>query len=65
MKKALVDEYNPDVICGCESHLDQSFYTSEIFPDTYNVFRKDHTMGGGRVFLYIKKYLRTTTGCGN
>ena len=55
---ALVDEHNPDVICGCKSHLDQSFYTSEIFPDTYNVFRKDFTMGGEGVFLCIKKYLQ-------
>ena len=55
---ALIDEHNPDVICGCESHLDQSFYASEIFPDIYNVFRKDCTMGGGGVFLCIKKYLQ-------
>ena len=27
---ALVDEHNPDVIEGSESHLDQSFFTSEI-----------------------------------
>ena len=47
---ALVNEHNSDVICGSESHLDQSFYTSEIFPDTYNVFRKDQTLGGGGVF---------------
>ena len=25
---SLVNEYNPDVICGNESYLDQSFYTS-------------------------------------
>ena len=54
---ALVDEHNPDVIGGSESHLDQSFFTPEIFPDYYNVFRKDRTMGGGGVFLCIKKCL--------
>ena len=46
------------MICGSESHLNQSSYTSEIFPDTYNVFRKDRTMGGGEVFLCIKKQLQ-------
>ena len=55
---ALVNEHNSNVICGSESHLDQSFYTSEIFPDTYNVFRKDRTLGGARVFLCIKKQLQ-------
>ena len=55
---ALVNEHNPYVICGSESHLDQSFYPSKVFPDTYNVFRKDHTMGGGGVFLCIKKHLQ-------
>ena len=54
---ALVDENNPNVIGGSESHLDQSFFTPEIFPDYYNVFRKDHTMGGGGVFLCIKEGL--------
>ena len=54
---ALVNEHNPDIMCGSESHLDQSFYTSEIFPDAYNVFRKDRTLGGG-VFLCIKKQLQ-------
>ena len=53
-----MSEHNPDVICGTESHLDQSFYTSEIFPTTYNVFRKDRTLGGGEVFLCTKKYLQ-------
>ena len=55
---ALVSEHNPDVICGTESHLDQSFYASEIFPDEYDVFRKDRALGGGGVFVCIKKQLQ-------
>ena len=50
---ALVSEHSPDVICGTEFHLDQSFYTSEIFPDVYDVFRKDRTLGGGGVFVCV------------
>ena len=52
---ALIDEHNQDVICGCESHLSSHYYTAEIFPETYNVFRKDHTEGGGGVFVCVKK----------
>ena len=47
----------PDVVCVTESHHDNSFYTPEIFPDESNIFRKDRTMGGGGVFLCIKKHL--------
>ena len=53
---ALINEHNPD---GCESHLDQSYHTPEIFPHTYNVYRKDHTEGGGGVFICVKKNLIT------
>ena len=52
---ALVNERNPDIICGSESHLDQSFYTSEIFPDTYNVFREDRTLGAWRRSFFEHK----------
>ena len=51
----LIDEQNPDIVCGCESHLDSSYHTAEIFPETYNVFRKDRIVGGGGVFIFVKK----------
>ena len=52
---ALIDEINPDIICGCETHLDQSYYSSEIFPDSYIVLRKDRVEGAGGVFVCVKK----------
>ena len=54
---ALIEKCNPDIVCGCESHLDQSYHTPEVFPDHYNVFRKDRTVGGGGVFVCVKKNL--------
>ena len=36
----LVNKYDPDVICDSKSHLDQPFYASEVFPDTYRCLGK-------------------------
>ena len=55
--QALIDEHNPHIICGCESHLDSSYYNAEIFPPTYTVLRKDRVEGAGGVFLCIKEGL--------
>ena len=52
---ALINEQNPDIVCGCESHFDFSYHTAEIFPETYNSFRKDRIVGGGGVFICVKK----------
>ena len=54
---ALVDENNPDIICGCESHLDGQYYTAD---SNFTVFSKDRVEGGGGVFLYIKESLNVT-----
>lgn len=43
----LIHEHKPDVIVGCESHLDDSYSSSEIFPTGYNINRKDRTTGEG------------------
>ena len=49
----------PDIIVGCESHLDNSYTSSEIFPAGFNIYRKDRTAGGGGVFLAINDTLAT------
>ena len=54
---ALIDEYNPDIICGCESHLNVSYPSAEIFPNHYNVYRKDRVEGAGGVFVCVQKNL--------
>ena len=57
---ALIDELDPDIICGCESHLSQSYHSSEIFPDSYMVLRKDRIEGAGGVFVCIKKHFNVS-----
>jgi len=57
---SLIDEHNPDIICGCESHLDESYHTAEIFPNEYAVLRKDRAEGASAVFICIKKSLNVS-----
>ena len=56
----LLQEHEPDIIVGCESHLDSSYLSSEIFPASFNICRKDRSAGGGGVFLGIKDTLVCT-----
>ena len=49
--EGLVYEHSPDVIVGCESHLDSTYMSSEVFPSGYAVIRKDCSLGRGGVFL--------------
>ena len=51
----LVHEHSPDVIVGCESHLDS--ISSEVFPPGYTVIRRDCSLGGGGIFLYFREAL--------
>ena len=50
---ALIKEHDIDIVRGCESHLDTSYFTLEVFPTNYIVCRKDKSIGGG-VFVAIK-----------
>jgi len=46
---------NIDIVLGCESHLDDSFYSFEILPKEYAVIRKDIGVWEGEVCLLIFK----------
>ena len=52
-----MEEHQADIVTGCESHLDNSFSSQEIFPPQYVVIRKDCCIGGGGVFLALKDHL--------
>ena len=45
-----LQEQHKSVIIGCESHLDESYLTAEIFPRGYAINRKDHCSSKGGVF---------------
>ena len=42
---------------GYESHFDDSYLSSKIFPASFSVYRKDRIAGGEGVFLGIKDTL--------
>ena len=55
--QALVQQEDPDIICGTETHLDNTYFTSEVFPDTYDIHRKDRNRYGGGVFIGVRRDL--------
>ena len=54
---AVIHEHKPDIILGNESWLTPDIGNNEIFPDNYNVFRKDRITNSrdGGVFQAVKK----------
>jgi len=55
--QAIIEEHQADIVVGCESHLDDTYLTQEIFPSGYGVIRKDRNSSGGGVFLAIRNNL--------
>jgi len=50
----LLNEHKPHIVIGCESHLDNSYLSTEIFSSS---FAKDRCNGGGGVFLAFDNIL--------
>ena len=55
--RAAVNNIDPDIIMGCESKIDSSIASYSVFPQNYNIIRKDRDKNGGGVFLAIKNSL--------
>jgi len=36
---------------GCKSHLNNSYFTSEVFSPNFTAYRKDQCIGGGGIFV--------------
>ena len=53
----LITKHQPDIILGCESHLDDSFGSPEVFPEGFDIIRKDRSIGGGSVFIAVNNKL--------
>ena len=53
----MLSNHDIDIVFGCESHIDQSFSSSEILLKNYKIIRKDRSLGGGGVFIGFKDYL--------
>ena len=50
----IIDSYNPDIIIGTETWLNDSVHNSEIFPPNYNIYRRDRRDGFGGVLVEVK-----------
>ena len=50
---AHIEESHANVIIDCESHLDDSFTSTEVFPPNFTTLRKDRKIGGGGVFFCL------------
>ena len=59
--KVLIEEHNPDIVQGVETWLSGDINSAEIFPDSYDVFRKDRQVGvHGGILVACKKDLILT-----
>lgn len=56
----LLDTANPDILLCQETRIDQSVYSSEIFPNGYSVFRRDRDLHGGGVCIVVSNKLQAT-----
>jgi hypothetical protein len=50
----IIDSYNPDIIIGTETWLNDPVHNSEIFPPNYNIYRRDRRDGFGGVLVTVK-----------
>nr|XP_054755967.1 uncharacterized protein LOC129261972 [Lytechinus pictus] len=55
--QAALAQHDPDIILGCESKLNADVPTYSIFPENYEVYRKDRNAFGGGVFVAVKRDL--------
>ena len=56
----LIDTYNPDVVIGLESWLNEEISNAEVFRAYYTTFRRDRFTRSDRVFICIKNYITCT-----
>jgi hypothetical protein len=57
----IIEIHDPDIILGCESHLDPQISSSGAFSGLFSdPHRKDEASGEGRLFIVTKNDLITT-----
>lgn len=61
--KALIDSENLHIVLGCESRLDSSITSGEVFPCNYEIFRTDRisdNVGGWGNFIAVHDNILAT-----
>ncbi|XP_040072988.1 uncharacterized protein LOC115309328, partial [Ixodes scapularis] len=51
--------FNPQIVMGTESWLDDTVSDTEVFPPGFTVYRKDRHRHGGGVFLLVSSWWRS------
>ena len=51
----LLSEHDIDIVLRYESHIDESYFSSELLPPSYAILRKDRPLGGGGVFIGVRR----------
>ena len=57
IKHLLNDQGNIDILCLCETFLNEEFSNNEVDIDGYQMIRKDRQTHGGGLVIYTKSYL--------
>lgn len=52
-----IELHQPDIILGCESKVDTDIPTYSIFPESYDIVRKDRSSSEGGVFIAVRNNL--------
>ena len=60
IKKLLSQQPNIDILCFCETFLNDQFSDDELSLDNYQFFRKDQKTNGGGLAIYIKNNINCT-----
>ena len=58
--KILLHEQNIDILCLCQTFLNQEFCDDELKINGYDFIRKDRQTHGGGLIIYMKSYLSST-----
>jgi exonuclease III len=52
--KHIIKHQNIDILCLCETFLNNTFSNNELFIENFKMFRKDRDAHGGGLVIYIK-----------
>ena len=58
LKILLSQQQNIDILCVCETFLNDEFSSEDIQLQNYQLFRKDRKANGGGLLIYVKENLR-------
>ena len=52
--KLILSQHNVDILCLCETFLNETFSNNEVSIENYKLFRKDRQTNGGGLVIYVR-----------